>query len=122
MTMPRLALVSALALSLAACAGRDAHPVAVVTPMDNAMTCEQLQASIIANDTQAASLREENRQAHNQNIAVGVLSVLFLPVGLFALDTSHAQEQEIAALQSRNGYLGGLSSQRCAHSGEAHVS
>jgi hypothetical protein len=113
MKLSAVAALAAAALTLAAFGGRAAHPVSVVSPLDHGMTCEELQATIAANDSQAAALREEERRAHNGNVAIGVVGVLFVPVVLLALDTSNAQQTEIAARQGRNGYLGGLAAQRC---------
>ncbi len=36
-------------LTMAGCAGRDAHPVAISQPQDNTMPCAQIQAEIAGN-------------------------------------------------------------------------
>jgi hypothetical protein len=52
-------------LALAACAGRDPHPVAVVQPQDVQSDCAMIRAEIEANNVQAQKLRTKTvRRLH----------------------------------------------------------
>jgi hypothetical protein len=104
----------ALPLLLAACGGRHANPVSAVSVTDQYMSCPELQATMVSNDTRMASLRDEERRAKAGNVALGVVgAVLFWPA-LFALDTTNTEQVEINAFQSRNAYLTALVAQRCS--------
>jgi len=93
---------------LAACAGRDAKPVAVMNAYDNDLSCEQIQAEIQSNETKARQLVDEQSSSRNANIAVGAVGVLLFWPALFALDLSDAERVEIDALHQRNMHLANL--------------
>ena len=78
----RAGVLSALGISLvlAACAGRDPHPVAVVQPQDTQSDCAMIQAEIQANNVQAQKLADENPAKIAQNVAAGVVGVVIWPV------------------------------------------
>lgn len=99
-------------LALAACAGRDPHPVAVVQPQDAQSDCAMIQAEIEANNVQAEKLAEENHAKIAQNVAAGVVGVVIWPVW-FAMDAKGAAGTEMDALKSRQQYLAALAEQRC---------
>lgn len=104
--------VCIFALALGACGGRRANPVSTVSITDQHMTCTEITASIMSNDSRMGALREEERRAKNSNVALGVAGALLFWPALFALDTTNTEQVEINALQSRNTYLTMLSSQR----------
>jgi len=81
--------VTACALILSACAGRDPHPVAVVQPQDAQSDCAMIRAEIEANNIQAEKLAEENHAKIAQNVAAGVVGVVIWPVW-FAMDAKGA--------------------------------
>jgi hypothetical protein len=69
-----------IGFALAACAGRDPHPVAVVQPQDAQSDCAMIRAEIEANNAQAEKLAEENHAKIAQNVAAGVVGVVIWPV------------------------------------------
>jgi hypothetical protein len=101
------------ALPLAACAGRDPHPIAVVQPQDAQSDCAMIRAEIEANNVQAEKLAEENHAKIAQNVAAGVVGVVIWPVW-FAMDAKGAAGAEMDALKARQQYLASLAEQRCA--------
>jgi hypothetical protein len=105
--MKALTVVACLVL-LTACAGRDAKPVAMMSPYDRDLSCDQIQAEIQNNETKARQLAEEDNSAHNSNVAIGVVGALLFWPALFALDVSDAERVEIQALHDRNMHLATL--------------
>lgn len=105
--MKNLAILLGLVF-LAACAGRDAKPVAVMNAYDRELSCEQIQAEIQNNETKARQLVDEQSSSRNANIAVGAVGVLLFWPALFALDLSDAERVEIDALHQRNMHLANL--------------
>jgi hypothetical protein len=101
-----------IAFALAACAGRDPHPVAAVQPQDAQSDCAMIRAEIEANNAQAEKLAEENHAKIAQNVAAGVVGVVIWPVW-FAMDAKGAAGTEMDALKSRQQYLALLAEQRC---------
>jgi len=100
-------------LALAACAGRDPHPVvAVVQPQDVQSDCAMIRAEIEANNVQAQKLADENGAKIAQNVATGVIGVVIWPVW-FAMDAKGAAGVEMDALKARQQYLSSLAAQRC---------
>jgi hypothetical protein len=110
--MRTIVLVTAAALC-AACAGRDAQPVAVVQPHDQTSDCAMITAEIQANNIKVNDLAKERGLKTAQNVAAGVAGVIVWPL-FFAMDTKGAADTEIASLQSRQEYLSRLAEQRCA--------
>ena len=100
----RLLCLVAFAMMLAACAGRDPHPVAVVQPQDAQSDCAMIRAEIEANNVQAEKLAEENHAKIAQNVAAGVVGVVVWPVW-FAMDAKGAAGTEMDALKARQEYL-----------------
>lgn len=103
-------LVGTLALS--ACAGRPPAPVAVVQPNDRYMDCAAINAEAQANTKRIQELASEEGGKVAQNVAAGVIGLFIWPVW-FAMDFQGAAAKEVAALQSRQQYLGTLAEQRC---------
>jgi hypothetical protein len=103
----------ALAFVLAASAGRDPHPIAVVQPQDAQSDCAMIRAEIEANNLQAEKLADENHAKIAQNVAAGVVGVVIWPVW-FAMDAKGAAGTEMDALKARQQYLASLAEQRCA--------
>ena len=109
----RLAVLSPLVLFCAACAGRDPAPVATVQATDANATCAMIVAEIEANNIKIKELADEQGIKVGQNVAAGVVGVLFFPMW-FAMDFKGAASKEVAALQARQQYLTTLATQRCA--------
>ena len=105
--------VMAAGLALAACAGRDAQPIATVQPQDAYSDCAMINAEILANNQRAEALASEQNAKIVQNVAAGVVGVVVWPVW-FAMDAKGAASTDAAALQARQQYLSGLAAQRCA--------
>jgi hypothetical protein len=106
----------AASLALAACAGRDPHPVSVVQSQDAQSDCAMIRSEIEANNTQAEKLAEENHAKIAQNVAAGVVGVVIWPVW-FAMDAKGAAGTEMDALKARQQYLATLAAQRCGQPG-----
>ena len=102
-----------LATCLAACAGRDAQPIATVQQQDTTSDCAMPNAEIQANNKRAEALASENGGRVAQNVAAGVVGVFVWPV-LFAMDMKGAANTEAGQLQARQEYLSNLAAQRCA--------
>jgi hypothetical protein len=106
-------VATATGLALAACAGRDAQPVATVQALDASSDCAMINAEIQANNVRAQSLSSEENGKIAQNVATGVVGLVIWPVW-FAMDTKGAAATEGKALQARQEYLSNLAAQRCA--------
>ncbi len=99
-------------LALSACAGRAPAPVAVVQPNDRYLDCAAINAEAQANTKRIQELASEEGGKVAQNVAAGVIGLFIWPVW-FAMDFQGAAAKEVAALQSRQQYLGTLAEQRC---------
>jgi hypothetical protein len=97
----------------AACAGRDAAPIATVQPHDQTSDCAMISAEIEANNAKVQELANERGLKVAQNVAAGVTGIIVWPV-LFAMDFKGAADQDLAALQARQQFLTNLAVQRCA--------
>jgi hypothetical protein len=106
------ALAVACVLLLSACAGRPPAPVPVVQPIDEAMSCDAIQAEVGANTQRISELGQERGQKVAQNVVAGVTGA-FLILPLFLMDFQNASGVETTALQQRNAYLSTLARQRC---------
>jgi hypothetical protein len=73
----RVHFALAAGLALAACAGRDPHPVSVVQPQDTQSDCAMIRAEIEANNVQAEKLAEENHAKIAQNVPPASLASSF---------------------------------------------
>jgi hypothetical protein len=110
--MRALSIIS-VALTLAACAGRDAAPVATVQQQDAYSDCSMINAEIQANNRRAEELSSEQNTKVVQNVAAGVAGIVVWPVW-FAMDAKGAASTDAAALKARQEYLMNLAAQRCA--------
>ena len=104
--------VIAAGLTLAACAGRDAQPIASVQAQDVYSDCTMIRAEIEANNAKTQQLADESGAKVAQNVAAGVVGLVIWPVW-FGMDFKGAAGQEAAALQARQQYLTTLATQRC---------
>ena len=111
----RIAIFMAVivAAAAAACAGRDAQPVATVQAHDQTSDCAMIIAEIEANNEKVSALAAEKGLKVVQNTAAGVVGIVLFPVW-FAMDAKGAAFVEATALESRQKYLTKLAEQRCA--------
>jgi hypothetical protein len=63
---------TAVGLALAACAGRDPEPIAIVQPQDQTSTCTMISAEIQANNVRVKELADEQGLKVAQNVVAGV--------------------------------------------------
>jgi len=104
-------VVVVVAICVAGCAGRAPQPVALVQQQDRHMDCEAIAAEIQANNAKVQQLASDKGLKVAQNVGAGVAG-LFIPVLWFGMDWQGAEDKEIAALQSRQQYLGTMAEQR----------
>jgi hypothetical protein len=109
----RFIIIGIACVLCAACAGRDAAPVATVQPHDQVSDCAMISAEIEANNAKVRELADEKGMKVAQNVTAGVVGVFVWPV-LFAMDAKGAADQDMAALQARQQFLTNLAVQRCA--------
>jgi ABC-type transporter MlaC component len=102
----------AVALALAACAGRDPQPIATVQPQDAFSDCTMIRAEIEGNNQKAKQLADEQGLKVAQNVGAGIVGLVIWPVW-FGMDFKGAAGQEVAALQARQEYLTQLATERC---------
>jgi hypothetical protein len=107
----KLAAVGIIAAVLAACAGRDAQPVAVVQPGDQQLDCAAIQAEVVANNKTVQELSSEKGEKVAQNVAAGVVGLFIWPIW-FGMDFKGTAGTEEEALQNRQQYLAVLAAQR----------
>ncbi len=105
--------IISVALTVAACAGRDAAPVATVQQQDAYSDCSMINAEIQANNKRAEELASEQNAKVAQNVAAGVVGIVVWPVW-FAMDAKGAASTDAAAPKARQEYLVSLAGQRCA--------
>lgn len=108
----RMSALIGASLVLGACAGRAPAPVAVVQPQDRYMDCAAISAEVQANNKKISELGGEEGSKVAQNVIVGAAG-LIIPILWFGMDFQNAAGKEVAALQSRQQYLGTLAEQRC---------
>jgi hypothetical protein len=100
-------ILAFVAASPAACAGRDAQPVAVVQPQDGVMDCDAIRAESESNTKKMADLSSKKGAKVAQNVAAGLAGVV-VPIFWFGMDFKGAASTEQAALESRQSYLAAL--------------
>jgi hypothetical protein len=121
--MKRLFALAICAASLTACMGRTPVPVATTEGYDEHLSCDQVRAEIDSNNMKANQLDNENRSAHNGNVATAVVGTIFFWPAYFALDTGTAERDEMTALRARNAHLSSLVTNRvCDRVGDAYAS
>lgn len=106
-------LIPLAALALAACAGRDANPVAAYMPSDEYLSCQALEAEIQRNNAEIARLTNAENDKDGANVAIGAVGLILFWPALFALDLSDANTVEATALNSRNQNLAGIHRRNC---------
>jgi hypothetical protein len=111
--MRKIWIVTAAAVGLGACAGRDPQLIATVQPQDQTASCVQLQAEIQANNIRVQELADEQGLKVAQNVGAGVVGLVIWPMW-FAMDFKGAASKDVAALQARQQYLATLATERCA--------
>ena len=109
--MKKLTTIIAIALTLAACAGRAPAPVPVVQGGDKALDCPAIAAEVQANDSKIRELGKEEGAKVAQNVAAGVAGLFIWPLW-FAMDFQGAAGKEVAALQQRQSYLATIAAER----------
>lgn len=102
--MRYIALATAL-LAVSACAGRSPNLPVVAYDTDSIQTCQSLEREVVNNATAAQSKIAANNARDGGDVAIGVGSVLLLPLGLLALDLKNADGHEGNALLDRNERL-----------------
>ena len=76
------------------------------------MDCAAISAEVQANNKKISELGGEEGSKVAQNVIVGAAG-LIIPILWFGMDFQNAAGKEVAALQSRQQYLGTLAEQRC---------
>ncbi|MBY5357997.1 hypothetical protein HFO94_31615 [Rhizobium leguminosarum] len=99
------ALILAVSISLAGCAGREARPVASTNPTDSAFDCAGITREFDANERQISSTVKERSDAQGKNIVLGATGVLLFLPALFFMDPKSPEKVEIDALRNRNNVL-----------------
>ena len=94
------ALILALSISLAGCAGREARPVASTNPTDSAFDCAGIAREFEANERQITSTVKERTDAQGKNIVLGATGVLLFLPALFFMDPKSPEKVEIDALRN----------------------
>lgn len=110
--MIKRGVVFCLAVSLAACAGREPIPVSTSNALDRQMSCLELDREVGRNNASMRVLVGEDNDRTGRNIMVGAVGLLLFWPALAALDFKDAPGKEMAALDSRNDMLGELARQK----------
>lgn len=108
----RRAVALCLALSLSACAGREAVTVAEFTRQDDQLTCSELDREIGRNNDAMRSRVVEGHDRQGRNIMIGAVGILLFWPALAALDLKDAPGKELEALDVRNKALVRYADQR----------
>ncbi len=95
-----LTLCSVLCLSLTACAGRTANPIAAKEVTDKEMDCPDLIEEMSDLERKARRLRSEQSSKMVKNVALA----LFPPAWIL-LNLGDAERQEASAMQDRYAHL-----------------
>jgi hypothetical protein len=95
-------------LALAACAGRDPEPIAIVQPQDQTSTCGMISAEIQANNVRVKALADEQGLKVAQNVVAGVVGIVVWPVW-FAMDAKGGSEQRRSRTASASAISCGVS-------------
>jgi len=111
--MKKIVIVPFMFLALAGCAGRAPQPIAVATSQDDSLSCSSVRAEIDANNARMQSLAAEKGVKLTQNVAAGVVGLVFFPAW-FLMDFQDAAGTELQSLNARQTYLGELAGQKCA--------
>jgi len=99
-----------LSLSIAACAGKTAQPVASYKIGDDKMSCNELKAEMAQINAQVNKLIPESDKTE-KNVALGLAGALLI-VPWFYMDLGDAEKVEIQAYQDRYSALDKIYSQK----------
>ena len=114
------ATVLFLAAILAACQVRQAEPVRLADPGDEAMGCEEIAAEIAANEREALALAGEADSLDQRNTAMRAAGTVFVPL-MISMDLSDAERIELRALADRNARLERLWARRNCDRDDANL-
>tara|TARA_R110002012_G_scaffold28059_1_gene88900 strand:+ start:505 stop:1122 length:618 start_codon:yes stop_codon:yes gene_type:complete len=103
--MIRRSMAVCLILSIAACAGREAVPVATSNAQDETMSCLEIDREIGRNNASMRALAGENHGRTGRNVLAGAVGLVLFWPALFALDLRDGAGKEMVALDSRNDML-----------------
>ena len=103
---PKLTFVFGAALLALGCGGRAAHPVDIIQPNDDRLSCAHLAGEHANNEKRLLELREESGAKPAYNAGMLISSPLLL-------DFSDTQREEAAALIARNERLESLMAVAC---------
>jgi hypothetical protein len=103
--LTRLSAIFCAAFFLSACAGRQANTVAAIQPGDDALTCDQIVATLKLNTITVRDLMGESSATTGRNVAAGVAGAIIFFPALFFMDTKNAAGDEARALVRRNEVL-----------------
>ena len=114
MIRPSAALAfAALAVSLAACGGRAANPVAMKQSFDADLSCTQIVAEVEANQRRIQTLKKEDDDRAGHNAAVATIGVILVGLPALAMiDDGEAQQKEGAAFRVRNKHLAQMAAEK----------
>jgi len=99
-----------LALIVAGCAGRDAHPVPVLQPGDQDRSCSGIERELDFIEGEIWRLVPQTEKT-TKNLALGVAG-FFLVIPWFYMDLSKAEQVEIEAYRQRYNRLLNLASDK----------
>ena len=94
-----LAIILALTIIVAGCAGRKANPIRAYKSTDEGMNCSEIKAEMSYVDSQISSLIPETEKT-GKNTVLGVTG-WFLIVPWFFMDLSDSEQHEVKAFQQR---------------------
>ncbi len=90
-----------LVLVASACGGRVSHPIQLIQPIDDQLTCDHLQAEYSNNQYRVRELLGERADQMRDNVGFIATSILFI-------DLKDTERKEITAAQARNQRLSSL--------------
>jgi len=105
----------AAAVTLSACAGRPANPIAVSQIGDESRSCEALIAEMSQIDADIAR-KLPDTQKTGKNVALGIAGLFFL-VPWFFMDFTESEQIEIEAMRNRYTRLNSIAADK--HCGQA---
>ena len=101
--MKMTSAILALTLTLAACAGRPANPVAVDQVGDNRKSCASIEAEMRHTEAEIRRLVPETDKT-GKNVGLGIAGALLI-VPLFFMDLTESEKIEINAYRQRYNRL-----------------
>lgn len=101
--LKKVTALTLIALTLAGCAGRSAHPITVNQLGDEGKSCQTLQSELVRIENNIQRLIPEADKT-GKNVALGVTGLIVWPAWLF-MDLSSAEKEEINAYRARHDHL-----------------